>query len=527
VRRGELVLTGFVPDRELAALYRRCALFVFPSLYEGAGLPILEAMACGAPVAGSSVSSVPEILGDGGATFDPASPQDIAETLERVLDDPDELQRLRRISEERVTHFTWERVARLSLEGYERALARPGHRDTPRSQRKRVAFFTPWPPDELGAARIGRDLAEDLSRHADVDVFVGGTDLSAYEGANGSGVNVWLARDFDWVDNLRAYDRVLYAIGDDPAYLHSMQALVERPGTVLAHEVRLSRLYRSLQKAHHEDNHLWMRERLFELYGDRLPPDTLRQAADEPGLAHRFGIYMTRDVQLHADRVLVHSRYAADVLRMDRLPEEAGAEAEVVPLPVRTTGQPPRPPEEVSDPPVVVSHAATEGPESIDLLLHGFAELLDRYPGARLALLGEIPGATAARLVETAGNLGLDGALDQRGFLEEDAYRDALARADAAVELRTSTDGEASAAVCDLLAARVPTIVSELGWFGELPEPAVLRVARECSPAQLADRIEEALRPARRKEIREAQDELAGLSSPERVAERFAELLSL
>jgi glycosyltransferase involved in cell wall biosynthesis len=176
---------------------------------------------------------------------------------------------------------------------------------------------------------------------------------------------------------------------------------------------------------------------------------------------------------------------------------------------------------------VVVSHAATEGPAAIDLLLHGFAELRKRHRGARLALLGKISAATAARLVETAGNLGLDGAIDQRGFLKEDAYRDALARADAAVELRTSTDGEASAGVCDLLAARVPTIVSELGWFGELPEPAVLRVARECSPAQLGNRIEEALRPARRKEIREAQDELAALSSPERVAERFAELLSL
>jgi glycosyltransferase involved in cell wall biosynthesis len=176
---------------------------------------------------------------------------------------------------------------------------------------------------------------------------------------------------------------------------------------------------------------------------------------------------------------------------------------------------------------VVVSHAATEGPASIDLLLHGFAELRKRHPGARLALLGEIPAATAARLVETARNLGLDGAVDQHGFLTGDAYLDAIAQADAAVELRTSTDGEASAAVCDLLAARVPTVVSALGWLGELPEPAVLHVARGCTPAQLGGRIEEALQPARRKEIREAQDELARLSSPERIAERYAELLSL
>ena len=164
IPRSQLVLTGFVPDRELAALYRLCGLFVFPSLYEGAGLPILEAMACGAPVVGSSVSSVPEILGEHGATFDPSSAEEIAACLERTLDNPGELERLRGVSAQRVAHFTWERVARLSLEGYERALATPGRRDTVRGPRKRIAFFTPWPPDELDAAAYNRALAELLAR---------------------------------------------------------------------------------------------------------------------------------------------------------------------------------------------------------------------------------------------------------------------------------------------------------------------------------------------------------------------------
>ncbi len=116
------LLTGFVADRELAALYRACELFVFPSLYEGAGLPILEAMTCGAPVAASGVSAMPELLGDMRATFDPEDPADIARCLREILEDPALLDALRERSHQRAALYTWERVAKRTIEGYERAL---------------------------------------------------------------------------------------------------------------------------------------------------------------------------------------------------------------------------------------------------------------------------------------------------------------------------------------------------------------------------------------------------------------------
>ncbi len=120
------------PRRELAALYRGCELFIFPSLYEGAGLPVLEAMSCGAPVAASSTSSIPEILGDLEATFDPADPADIARCIARCSRSPVELDcASRALARDGVALFTWERVAERTLEGYERALR------TPRPPRRR------------------------------------------------------------------------------------------------------------------------------------------------------------------------------------------------------------------------------------------------------------------------------------------------------------------------------------------------------------------------------------------------------
>jgi glycosyltransferase involved in cell wall biosynthesis len=125
IESRNLLLTGFVSDRELAALYRACELFVFPSLYEGAGLPILEAMTCGAPVAASGTSAMPELLGDDEATFDPADPADIARAVREALETPGKLSALRERSVRRVQLYTWERVARRTLEGYERALELP------------------------------------------------------------------------------------------------------------------------------------------------------------------------------------------------------------------------------------------------------------------------------------------------------------------------------------------------------------------------------------------------------------------
>jgi len=85
---GQVRLTGVVPEEALPSLYRGAALFVFPSLAEGFGLPPLEAMACGAPVAASRAASLPEVLGDAALWFDPADPAALAETLVRALETP-------------------------------------------------------------------------------------------------------------------------------------------------------------------------------------------------------------------------------------------------------------------------------------------------------------------------------------------------------------------------------------------------------------------------------------------------------
>lgn len=107
-----------VPEKDLIALYNMANVFVLPSLYEGFGLPVLEAMACGTPVITANVASLPEVVGNAGLLVDPYNPEDIAEAIVLVLSNPTLAKELRKKGLQRAQHFTWERTALETLAVY-------------------------------------------------------------------------------------------------------------------------------------------------------------------------------------------------------------------------------------------------------------------------------------------------------------------------------------------------------------------------------------------------------------------------
>jgi glycosyltransferase involved in cell wall biosynthesis len=114
---------GWIAGPDIEGLWALARAFVFPSLYEGFGLPVLEAMARGVPVACSNASSLPEVAGDAALLFDPRDEGAIAAAIERLLGDERERERLRERGLQRARAFTWERSAELTLASYARALA--------------------------------------------------------------------------------------------------------------------------------------------------------------------------------------------------------------------------------------------------------------------------------------------------------------------------------------------------------------------------------------------------------------------
>lgn len=243
----DVVFGGYVSDRDLTGLYSLCASFVLPSFQEGFGLPLLEAMACGAAAIGSNTTSIPEVVETADALFDPTKPQDIAAKLQRVLTDAGFRQQLREHGLSQAKKFTWQACAKKTLAAFENVL---GERDTSRAQtlgaRRSVptlAYVSPIPPEKSGIADYSAELLPALARYYDIEVVTSAQQVSdPYILAN------FPVRDplsFDAIAG--RYDRILYQFGNSSYHAYMFDLLQRHPGTVVLHDFYLSTLLRWME----------------------------------------------------------------------------------------------------------------------------------------------------------------------------------------------------------------------------------------------------------------------------------------
>lgn len=119
----QVQFTGYVPDAELPLWYAAADLFVFPSVYEGFGMPVVEAMACGTPVIAADTSSIPEATGAAGLLFDPHDAAQLAERMANVLYDDAQSDKMRRLGQQQAQQFSWETAGRETAVVYQKALS--------------------------------------------------------------------------------------------------------------------------------------------------------------------------------------------------------------------------------------------------------------------------------------------------------------------------------------------------------------------------------------------------------------------
>ncbi|PCJ93601.1 MAG: glycosyl transferase family 1 [Porticoccaceae bacterium] len=475
--KDELVLTGFVPEEDLISLYNLCKAFIFPSKHEGFGLPALEAMCCGRAVIGANTSSLPEVIGNDEALFDPHDDAAIAAKLEQVLVDDNFRQTLEKQALIQIKKFSWDKSAQraiAALEAFSADTIKTKSLTCTAAQRPRLAYISPLPPERSGISDYSAELLPELARHYDIDVVV------AQEAVSDRWVKAnCQIRTIEWFRaHADAYDRVLYHFGNSAFHQHMFELLEQIPGVIVLHDFFLSGI------AAHMDVHgfkpgYWASE-LYNSHG-------------YPAVQHRFTAEDTADVVWkypcnfsvlqNAQGVIVHSENSR---RLAQYWYGSSADNKWIQIPllrvpdIKSDKSKARTSLNLSDKDFVVCSFGLLGPTKLN------HRLLDAWLNSALAIdkschlvfVGENAGGEYGQgLLQKIRKSGVMKRIHITGWADTEVFRQYLAAADIGVQLRTKSRGETSAGVLDCMNYGLPTIVNANGSMADLPEDGCCKLA--------------------------------------------------
>ncbi len=481
---GDLVVFKRRSDKELEVLYNLCKLFVFPSLYEGFGLPVLEAMICGAPVIASNNSSLPEVVGRSDALFDASNDQAVTTAICKALTDDAFRADLAAYGPERAKKFSWQNSAQRAWDAlvavYERKQSiEPRVISIPAGQPPlRLAYVSPLPPQKSGVAVYSAALLPHLAAHFNIDLFTEPT-LPVSEIKLGETFTI-----FPWTElaaRRDEYDAVLYQMGNSELHIPMLDLLQEIPGIIVSHEVFYSNLP-FVKEVRTGEHGLFLKEMDYS-HGLRGVIDYLRRGV-EPA---RWEWPLNWRVLKNAQELIVHSEHQNElmqrfyahgwkprptIIKHLRERERMIASSEK-PLLKKELGLP-------SDALIYCSFGFL-APTKLNIpLIQAYSQVL---PATRVdtmfVFVGELDQESeyGKDLLRILHDLRLTKKVRITGYVDREEYEKYLSCADVAVQLRTDSRGETSGALLDCLAFGLPTIINSHGSFKDYEDDVVLKVS--------------------------------------------------
>ena len=491
LRDDTVLFSGYVSNDDLVALYNLCSLFVLPSFHEGFGLPVLEAMACGAPAIASNVTSLPEVVGWNDAMFDPHQPAEIAARVDQALTDKGFRQKLRDHGLRQAKQFTWERTAKTAWGALEESKLRKqrGNDYAPSTvagrAKSKMAYFSPLPPERSGISDYSAELLPELARYYEIEVVV------QQDAVTDNWVNAnFPVRSVSWFErHASEYERIVYQMGNSPFHVYMFDVLRRYPGVLVLHDLYQSAVLN------------WM------AISSGSPGQFSRAVFDSHGYLgllqeSEFGReWAVRNLPCSllliqaAAGVIVHSEFARKLA--DQCYGAGTASAwKVVP---QLRSQPPGN-REVSrahlgistEDYLVCSFGFLAHTKLDDRLLSGWINSrLANDERCHLVFVGENEGAEYGRqLLTRIAERGAAARVRITGHVPPQAYRDYLSAADCAVQLRTDSRGETSRALLDCLSCGLPTIINSHGSLAEVPDTVASKLPDAFTDAQLAEALD-------------------------------------
>lgn len=423
LRDHQLVVAALVSDEVLRALYQSAALFVLPSLYEGFGLPVLEAARCGCPAIMSAVSSLPEVLDFAPATFRPDDPASIAATMNRALVDETFRARLKSAGDRAARQHTWTAVAKRAQAGLS-AVRVSQHA---RPIRRRLALLGRSSLDRSIVTGFRTGVVDLLAERCEVDCFNSDTETRGRNPSN----RRWRSfpiESFGRTFVSATYDTVIYTIREG-----------DNDGPVLNH-----------------------------LKGQ--PGITFLRA--EPSQAV--------EIITNARALILPSEAAQR--QLGSLGQSVVPPSEVLPLPPPPWSEDDEAPNLQT--PVIVVPGVLRASNRPDRIIEALA-LLRPHVRAQLAFLGPSEAGLARDLAHSARRLGVADDVTFTGFVASHTYRTHLSSARCAVKLQTGWSADGSSSLLDCLAAGVP-VITDRADAAELQTAGVVCIQPEASARELA-----------------------------------------
>lgn len=488
LQANEIIFTGYLTEENLANCYRACAAFVYPSSYEGFATPVLEAMACGAPVLAADTSSIPEIIADRAALFSPHDAGQLSALLGRVLSDRQFSNALSESGIRKASGFSWERSASLALAALEqqREMQIVGTTARVVQGRPKLAYVSPLPPARSGISDYSAQLLPSLSAYYDIELVVDQLAITdSYLRAS------FPLRSLEWFEHHGdKFDRVLYHVGNSPFHAHMLGLIGRFPGTVVLHDTYLDGLVGWISETLGEPAAYL--KALYDSHGYEALIAEKIKGRDYARQHYPLSFPIFKD----SLGVLLHSQYALDLAR--RYYGEAIADKVAVipfPKPVPSINrQAARAALGIGEGEFVVCSFGLLNPHKLNhRLLDAWQESsLAGRSDCRLIFVGQNHGGEYGRqLIEKIKSLPSDKQIKITGFCDSQTYAAYLQAADVGVQFRAHSRGETSAAVFDCLAYGLPLVVNSHGTMAELPANVVVKLPDAFSDEALVDVLEE------------------------------------
>ncbi|WP_342146825.1 glycosyltransferase [Rickettsiella endosymbiont of Aleochara curtula] len=482
----ELIITDYISDNLLINLYNLCKLFILPSLHEGFGLPLLEALACGAAAIASNVPSLSELINCKDALFDPTQTNSIKEKMIIALTNEPFRQFLKVNGKEQAQKFTWDACAKKALIAFEELKKGKQTKFYGRCYTKnKMAFISPIPPEKTGVANYSLQLLPELARCFDIVIIV---DKVLTE-------NMWLIANFpmhdaQWfTENSDKFDIILYQFGNSPFHYYMFKLFESNPGIVVLHDFFLSGvLHWADAMLSHERNTFY--KILYESHGYSsllYHKEKGREAALE---TYPCNIHIIKN----AYGIIVHSQHAIDLANKWYNLNNPCYTQKISQLALKTHSiqrTHARKNLQLTDNDFLICSFGFVTPNKLShriclsLINSNFFKNLNVY----LAFVGENHlgdyGTEMNEIIEKNNPK----KINITNFISTELFGTYLSAADIAIQLRAQSRGETSACIFSCLYFGIPTIVNTHGSLSELPEDIVYKLNENFTDAELVTAV--------------------------------------